>query len=99
MHGVEVSFPDTSFSSLIVDPRRSLSHCLTVDNSPVLFGCRTGICGTCLVKVQGQALPPSEEEREVINLLAPNSPQARLACQLQPTESIQIWKWEANHDL
>lgn len=56
---------------------------LTPVNSPVLFGCRTGICGTCLVEVHAGDFPsPSEDEKELLELFAPGRPRARLACQL-----------------
>lgn len=66
---------------------------LTVENSPVLFGCRTGICGTCLVSVEairGELAPPSKEEAELLSLMAPGDAKARLACQLRPTADVRI---------
>ena len=52
-------------------------------NSPLLFGCRTGICGTCIVEAEGKDIPPpDDEERELLEVLAPDNPKARLACQL-----------------
>ncbi|MBC6436085.1 2Fe-2S iron-sulfur cluster binding domain-containing protein, partial [Nostoc sp. HG1] len=40
-------------------PHQNLSEHLTIQNSPVLFGCRTGICGTCLVEVNGTIPSPN----------------------------------------
>ena len=52
----------------------NLAEHLSVDNSPVLFGCRTGICGTCLVTVvathAGELAPPDRDEREVLEMIA-----------------------------
>ncbi len=95
MAGVEISFPGTAFMPLKVNAHCCLAESLTVKNSPILFGCRTGICGTCLVLVQGEVPPPSDQEREVLEVLAPGVPQARLACQLDPSQPLQIWAWEA----
>lgn len=70
-----------------------LSEKLTVQNSPLLFGCRTGICGTCLSLVDAApgALPaPNEEEKELLALLCPNEPRARLACRLRACAEISI---------
>lgn len=71
-----------------------LSEHLTVENSPILFGCRTGICGTCLIEVLHQdergIAAPSEDELEVLELMAPGNKKARLACCLALTASITI---------
>jgi ferredoxin len=70
--------------SITVSEGESLSESLDVMNAPILFGCRTGICATCLVRVISghEALPPlSEEESEVLELET-DDPDCRLACQL-----------------
>jgi ferredoxin len=71
-------------------PHSPLSSYLTIQNSPVLFGCRTGICGTCLVKVTGNIAPPNLAERELLEILAPGDRQARLACQIDLTSDLEI---------
>ena len=71
----------------------NLSEVLTIENSPLLFGCRTGICGTCLSKVvprSGTLPPPSEDEKDVLSLLCPNEPRARLACQIKLSADLTI---------
>jgi ferredoxin len=68
----------------------NLSEHLTVQNSPVLFGCRTGICGTCLVSIKGDIPPASEEEKEILEIFASLNHHARLACQIQLTNDIEI---------
>jgi ferredoxin len=85
-----VSFPGTDYPPLTLAPHQNLSECLTVQNSPVFFGCRTGICGTCLVAIEGNIPPASEEEREILETIAPGSDRARLACQIDLTSDIQI---------
>ncbi len=65
-----------------------------LQNSPVLFGCRTGICGTCLVEVIGEIPPPQPEEQEMLDTLAPKNANARLACQLELTTNVEIRKIE-----
>ena len=85
-----VRFPNSKFPSIAVEPHRNLAEVLTVQNSPVLFGCRTGICGTCLVRVEGDIPPPDRDEREMLDILAAELPQARLACQLDLTDDIAL---------
>ena len=83
-----------------VPPHSNLSAYLDVNNSPILFGCRTGICGTCVcvVRVVGEGClpPPSDDEREVLDLVAPKTMNARLACKLDLTTDISIYSIEAN---
>ena len=86
----KISFPDSGHSSLSLEAHTPLAEALTIQNSPILFGCRTGICGTCLVTVSGEVPPPNEEEQELLEVLAPNCPNARLACQLDITHDLNI---------
>lgn len=58
-----INFPESNYQPIILERYEKLSEHLTVQNSPVLFGCRTGICGTCLVIVKGDIPPPREEEK------------------------------------
>lgn len=69
-----------------------LSESLDVMNSPILFGCRTGICATCLVRVvEGmENLPPlGEDEEEVLEIYA-EQPHCRLSCQLQLKGDVKL---------
>lgn len=68
--------------SIHVPEGELLSEALDITTSPILFGCRTGICATCLVKVHNGAnnLPIcSDDEKEVIELSTEES-NCRLAC-------------------
>ncbi|MEL6223954.1 MAG: 2Fe-2S iron-sulfur cluster-binding protein [Cyanobacteria bacterium J06627_8] len=85
-----ISFADDAFAPVTVATHQSLADVLTVQNSPVLFGCRTGICGTCLVHVTGTVAPPDDDEQELLDVLAPACPHARLACQLDVTNDVAI---------
>ncbi len=90
MDNCVISFPETNFSPLSLQFNARLAEHLTPENSPILFGCRTGLCGTCLVKVVGEIPPPEAEEKELLAILAPNDAQARLACQIKLTGDITI---------
>lgn len=85
-----VSFPRTDYPPITLQPHQSLSEHLTIQNSPVLFGCRTGICGTCLVEVIGDIPAALADEREMLDTVAPNVENARLACQIEITTNIEI---------
>lgn len=87
---VLLTFPETGHEPVEVPASCELSEHLTTENSPVLFGCRTGICGTCLTRIRGEAGPISEDEREVLDVLAPGDPEARLACQVRPEADLEI---------
>jgi ferredoxin len=82
--GWQVSFPGTSFGALEIVDGGALVEVLTPRNSPVLFGCRTGLCGTCLVRVVGgERGQPCSDELEILDIFAPGDPVARLCCQLR----------------
>jgi ferredoxin len=85
-----IRFPQSNYLPITLEKHEKLSEHLTIQNSPVLFGCRTGICGTCLVVVEGDILPASEEEKEILEIFAPGNQQARLACQIDLTNDIEI---------
>jgi len=91
---IEVRFEQGTFAPLHL-PRgsRLLDH-LTMENSPVLFGCRAGMCGTCLIRVEpigdGTLDPPAAAEVELLDIIAPDEPRARLACQLALTADVRV---------
>lgn len=63
-----------------------LSKALDAGNSPILFGCRTGICGTCLVEViEGSAVDkePNADEQEFLEIVSDGKAPYRLACQMR----------------
>lgn len=86
----KISFTETDYPPLTLQRHQKLSEHLTIQNSPVLFGCRTGICGTCLVKVIGDIPAAKLDEQEMLDTLAPNIPNARLACQIDLTVNVEI---------
>jgi ferredoxin len=77
-----IKFSDSRFAPIGIPVGQPLAEVLTVQNSPVLFGCRTGICGTCVVGVTGDMVEAAPDELEILELYAPDNPTARLACQL-----------------
>ena len=89
-----ITFSPASHAKIRLRRGSVLSEHLTIDNSPLLFGCRTGICGTCLIEVLSQEngdLPePSDDEKELLDIVAPDNLKARLACQIQLCADIRI---------
>ena len=89
-----VSFSSASHDPVSLERGSILSERLNVANSPLLFGCRTGICGTCLIEVvaqeNGELICPSSDEQELLELIAPDNPRARLACQIELRADIKI---------
>jgi len=92
LHRVE--FPGTTFAPIELPDLSSLSLHLSVQNSPLLFGCRSGLCGTCLIEVEAdESLPaPDFAEAEALEIYAPGNPRARLACQLYVSTNMRILK-------
>jgi ferredoxin len=90
MSSCRVRFASESHPPIELPEHSNLSEHLTVQNSPVLFGCRTGICGTCVVRVDGEIPPPNDEEMDTLDHVAPGDKCARLACQLDLTRDILI---------
>ena len=90
----KISFSPESRPPVLLARGSVLSEHLTIENSPVLFGCRTGICGTCLVQVEeelnGTLLAPSADESELLEIIAPDIARARLACQVELRADIKI---------
>lgn len=92
----EIRFDESEKPPVRLASGQNLSEHLTVENSPILFGCRTGICGTCAIEViatDGGALPPrTRDEEELLSVLAPDRPACRLACQLRLQANMKIRK-------
>lgn len=91
-----VTFCDSKYSTIELDENAKLSEKLNIQNSPILFGCRTGICGTCLIRVHEENPHPlherSADETEYLEGLFPGDKTLRLACQIKLTTNIKIDK-------
>jgi ferredoxin len=93
-----ITFPETDHAPAMLPYGANLSENLTIVNSPMLFGCRSGICGTCLIRVERgyeHLIPPGEEEREALEIYAPDNHEARLACQVSLIADISLIKIES----
>ena len=89
-----IQFSERNYLPVRLKAGSILSEHLTIENSPLLFGCRTGICGTCLSIVEtvgrGEIAAANEDERDLLDIIAPDNPKARLACQIALSADITI---------
>lgn len=90
---VTIWFAGTERAPVTLTRGSSLAECLNAVNSPLLFGCRTGLCGTCAVRVEvvaGEIPAPSDDEAQVLSLVAPEREGTRLACQLTACADLRL---------
>lgn len=90
---VSIEFVNPGYAPVTLADGALLCEELTILNSPLLFGCRMGICGTCVIRcevVRGTLAPPEENERETLEIVAPGDARARLACQLTAVADLRI---------
>ena len=86
--------------AVIVEGDGRLMDICDAARAPVEFSCRSANCGTCRVEVQLGATsfePPSDEERDVLDLFdAP--PNHRLACcaGVRPGTGLVRLRWVAD---
>lgn len=95
MSTLRIEFPGSIFPAQELPLRACLPLHLNVQNSPLLFGCRSGLCGTCLIEVEADPIstvPPTAAESEALEIYAPGNTRARLACQLVPLGDLRVRK-------
>ena len=88
-----ISFTQEEHPPVEVEKGCNPSEILNSSNSPVLFGCRTGVCGTCLVEIVSGAEsiePASAAEKEMLEVMAPGNEKARFACQLSVEDNMEF---------
>ena len=89
-----IEFPDSSKPPVELESGDCLSEKLNVQNSPILFGCRIGICGTCAIEVlseEGEPLHPrTEEEVNFLETMVPGEDKMRLACQIRINTNLKV---------
>lgn len=88
---------DSDKAAVDLEEGDNLSEKLTIHNSPILFGCRIGICGTCAVEVietDAPLNPRTHDENEFLGAMAPGRDNVRLACQININTNLKIKKTE-----
>lgn len=77
---------------LEVNENVELSKQLNAANSPILFGCRTGICATCLVVVEEgieYCNDATDDEKELLEIVSEDT-NARLGCLLKCHGNLKL---------
>lgn len=76
----------------------NLSEKLNIHNSPILFGCRIGICGTCAIEIVEEQGPPlharTHDEKGFLEAIATGQDKVRLACQININTNLKVKKIE-----
>ena len=59
---------------------------------PVVYGCEDGVCGTCLIKVEGNEClnEPTDVERQTLEIMGMDDGNYRLACQCKVKGDVKI---------
>jgi ferredoxin len=90
-----IKFQGSDKSFIDLNAGECLSNNLTIQNSPILFGCRIGICGTCAIEVieaDSQLEERTQDENDFLENMAPGNKRARLACQIHINTNMTIRK-------
>jgi ferredoxin len=93
-----IEFTDSDKKPLELKSGDCLSEKLTIHNSPILFGCRIGICGTCAIEIINSDLPlppRTQDESDFLDNMYPGNEKIRLACQIHINTNINIRKADA----
>jgi ferredoxin len=75
-----------------IEKNKNLSESLDASTSPILFGCRTGVCGTCLVRVienKNNISSSSQDEKDFLEIVS-DDPRDRLACQFSCSGDVTL---------
>ena len=91
----KLEFEDSENEPVTLNDGDNLSEKLTIQNSPILFGCRIGICGTCAIEVlhsDSELQPRTHDENEFLGTMAPEREEVRLACQIRINTNMKIRK-------
>ena len=93
----KIEFLDSDKPEVTLNEGDCLSEKLNIQNSPILFGCRIGICGTCAIEIVSTDSPLSVKthaENEFLSAIAPDREDVRLACQIRINTNMKIRKTE-----
>lgn len=93
MNRITIHFDDEDYDPIDAEKDSWVSMVLDHQDSPVTFGCRSGLCGTCAVEVSENARPlppPDEGEQETLDLVWPGRKNLRLACLLKASCDMKL---------
>ena len=89
---VTIHFEDDQ-KTVEVEANQSLTDICDEHPNSLLLGCREASCGTCLMEVVSgieNLSPITDDEQDLLDVLAPDNPHARLACQCVVLGDIRI---------
>jgi ferredoxin len=93
-----IAFLNADKVPVVLNEGDNLSEKLNIHNSPILFGCRIGICGTCAIEIveeDGSPLHPrTHDEVGFLEAIAPGQDKVRLACQIRINTNLKVKKIE-----
>lgn len=93
-----IEFINSDKAPVVLNQGDCLSEKLNIHNSPILFGCRIGICGTCAIEIveeEGAPLHPrTHDEKGFLEAIAPGQDKVRLACQIHINTNLKVKKIE-----
>ena len=90
-----VNQSSSGFDSLDNEKGSALVDKLDATNSPILFGCRTGICCTCAIRVHNpeNCRPQTQVERVFFESVGlEQETDLRLSCQLSAEHDLSVEK-------
>lgn len=93
---VTIHFEDEQ-KTVQVEANQNLAEICDEYPTSLLFGCREASCGTCLIEVVSgldNVSAVTTNEQDLLDVLAPDNPQARLACQCVVLGDICIRPFE-----
>jgi len=89
---VTIQFEDDQ-KTVEVEANQTLTDICDEHPISLLFGCRDGACGTCLIEVTHgieNISPVTDIERDMLDVMAEDNPLARLACQCTVLGNISV---------
>lgn len=92
---LRIEFSDCDKKPVELNDGDCLSEKLTIHNSPILFGCRIGICGTCAIEILNSDCPlplRTQDENDYLENMYPGNSNIRLACQIRINTNLKIRK-------
>ena len=93
LHPIEIKFLGAEELTVQATAGTRLMNVCDEFNAPLLFGCRSASCGTCLIEVvdgHENLSPITDEEEIIIDVMAEGNPSARLGCQCTVNGPIVI---------
>ncbi len=90
----KIEFIQSDYPPIEAEKDSLLVDILNTENSTILFGCRTGLCGTCLIELinsdSDNLSTKTDEEKDFLEEMYPENKNFRLACQVSLKGDIKI---------